>query len=92
MQDRLSNEDKLIALGMSLTYVCRMCFNSVENSIHLFLECPYVTILWNVIGDIFGMSVPRSVRSLVSMFEAWCSITCSSQIHPLWITGIVSVF
>lgn len=30
--------------------------------------------------------------SLMNMFEACCAISCSTEIWPLWITVVISVF
>lgn len=82
MHGLLPTEDNLITIGMCLTSICLMCYTSVETAEHLSLQCPYIVALWNVIGDIFSMSNSRG-SSLVSMFEACCRQSCSSQVRPL---------
>lgn len=89
---RLPIEDRLIARGMPHTSICHLCYNAIETTNHLFLDCPYVCVLCIVIGYVFGMLVPRGNGSIIDMFEAYCVTPCSSQIHPLWIYVIISVF
>lgn len=64
----------------------------IESMEHLYLECPYISSLWIAIRDIFGMRVSFNGNSLMFMFETNCYMACSSQIWPLWIMAIVSVF
>lgn len=89
---RLPTEDKFIARGMCLTSVCRLCFRHTEFMLHLFLDCTYACTLWTAIKNIFGMLVSRGDGSLVNMFEMNCVIRCSSQLRPLRISAIISVF
>lgn len=55
------------------------------------MSCSYVCELWRAIGGLFSFPVPRGNGSLLSMFEACCAVSCSSQVRPLWMTVVVSV-
>lgn len=69
-----------------------LCYSVEECSAHLFLFCPYAGELWRAVGSLFGFPVPHGNGTLLSMFEARCEVSCSSQVRPLWMTTVISVF
>lgn len=57
MHDKLPNDEHLMDRGCYTPSMCSLCHSNVENSFHLFFECPYSIKLWCWFASVLNMNL-----------------------------------
>ncbi|KAH9299124.1 hypothetical protein KI387_030806, partial [Taxus chinensis] len=67
---RILTGDNLMERGMVGPFWCPLCKEVAETLIHLFLQCPFVTSLWNILADWISVTWNFSMN-LVDTLRGW---------------------
>ncbi|GJX76845.1 reverse transcriptase domain, reverse transcriptase zinc-binding domain protein [Tanacetum coccineum] len=79
--DRLPTRFNLDARGADLNSLrCPICDGAIETSQHLFVECPVVDGLWNMVSAWWDVgNFPKDLRSLISWADTESNLTILSK-------------
>ena len=86
MHDKMPTYENLRTKGCVIVSVCCFCFNSDENSSHLFLHCPFAAELWTWLGGKLKRVINcTSIASLLTCIPTHCS----SQVSNIFLAAII---
>lgn len=71
MQGRLPTRTRLASWGMLIPTVCCLCSTSDESRDHLFVDCSYIKILWDLLL--------RKLSESHIIFTSWLQLLCWSS-------------
>ncbi|XP_074282830.1 uncharacterized protein LOC141607377 [Silene latifolia] len=79
VQGRLMTRDKLFKFGITTDQACAICFSQNENHQHLFSDCTYSTLCWDLLNEWLGLSIPKT--RVVDWYITWrCPSLMKKQI------------
>ncbi|XP_074300723.1 uncharacterized protein LOC141632032 [Silene latifolia] len=79
VQGRLMTRDRLFKFGITTDMVCAICSSHNETHQHLFSDCTYSTLCWDLLNGWLGLSIPKT--RVVDWFITWrCPLLMKKQI------------
>lgn len=88
LHNKMPTDDQLKNRGCMMAYVCSLCCNEEETSMHLFLNCSFAKDIWSRISMILNCQIDTSsYQSILSILKRnW-----SFQLKDIVLSSLISV-
>lgn len=79
---KLPTDNVFCIKGFSLASHCPICKKEEDSILHIFFSCPYAIVIWDFIGNQFGIRLNVSLNPL-HLFLTALSLQLSPRVHSV---------